>query len=98
MGRVARARRRDGRDRRTFDLTNVVMQNGVFNFESSPPPFPFCRAYAVAVNSRGQVLVAFAPVPSLCLEFAHDRIMRQGQPFLSNATAGCTCSPPCSCS
>lgn len=51
-----------GEIRRTFDLTNDVMQNGVFNFESSPPPFPLgAGAYAVAVNSRGQVLVALAP-------------------------------------
>ena len=47
---------------RTFDLTNEVMQNGVFNFSSSPAPVSLnAGAYAVAVNSRGQTLVALAP-------------------------------------
>jgi len=51
-----------GKIRNTFDLTNDVMQNGVFNFETSPAPVSLgAGAYAVAVNSRGQVLVALAP-------------------------------------
>lgn len=51
-----------GRILNSFDLTNEVMNNGVFDFSSSPAPLSLnAGAYAVAVNSRGQVLVALAP-------------------------------------
>lgn len=52
-----------GQIRNTFDLTNEVMQNGVFNFSSSPPPLSLnAGAYAVDVHPvTGRVLVALAP-------------------------------------
>ena len=47
---------------RTFDLTNDVMNNGVYDFATNPPAAALnAGAYAVAVNGRGQVLVALAP-------------------------------------
>lgn len=52
-----------GTIRRTFDLTNAVMNNGVYDFTANPAPVSlYAGSYAVAVHpTTGRVLVALAP-------------------------------------
>lgn len=46
---------------KTWSLTNQVLNNGSFDFDAVSPITLGAGVYAVAVNRRGQVLVALAP-------------------------------------